>query len=222
MTNQHTPVWDLFIRIFHWTLVASFIVSFVTEGENNLHFYSGWYIALLIALRLVWGVIGSQHARFRDFIYAPTEIIEHTKSLLNQTESTKHYRGHNPLGGLMVFGLIASLGATTITGIMLYQTKSNDVFDFMGQPLLAEFEEEKHHPIKGLDEYESDDSPKHHHDDDDSNEENHGEEWIEELHEFFANVTLLLILLHIAGVVLTSRLQGENLVKAMITGKKDH
>ena len=45
-------------------------------------------------------------------------------------------------------------------------------------------------------------------------------EWVEEVHEFFANSTMLLVLVHVSGVLISSLLEGENLVKAMITGNK--
>jgi cytochrome b len=65
MTSKSIKVRDLFIRFFHWSMVVTFLTSYLTEGETNLHLYSGWYILLLPSLRVIWGFFGTKHARFR-------------------------------------------------------------------------------------------------------------------------------------------------------------
>ena len=88
-------VWDRFVRIFHWLLVAFFCISYLTgEEEHWIHTYSGYAIFTLISLRVIWGFIGSKHARFADFIYSPGSIVRYLASLT--TASPKRYRGHNP------------------------------------------------------------------------------------------------------------------------------
>jgi len=208
MTIQETAeprkVWDLFIRFFHWTLVASFLVSYLTEGEYNLHFYSGWYISILIVLRIIWGMVGSKYSRFSDFVKPPTDIIQYVKSLIANED--KAYLGHNPLGGLMLIIMLTSLSLTSITGVLLYQSEGNEIFSFLQGPILQELDEDDEHQESR---YEKE-----------SHEESELGEALEELHELFANLTLLLILIHVAGVYFTSRRENRNLVKAMFTGKK--
>jgi len=206
--TQASKVWDLFIRFFHWTLVAAFIISYLTEGEYNLHFYSGWYIAILLVSRIIWGLIGSKYARFSDFIKPPSDIIQYVKSLMAGEDDRKTYLGHNPLGGLMVVIMITSLATTAFTGVLLYKTEGNDTFAFLQQPVLQELDEEEDH------------EENEHHEYKDEHEESELGEALEELHEFFANLTLVLILFHVAGVFFTSRHENRNLVKSMLTGKK--
>jgi hypothetical protein len=72
-TATTTKVWDGFIRLFHWSLVASFAALYITShmGMQNAHMLLGYCLILLLAARIVWGFVGSQHARFRDFSYSP-------------------------------------------------------------------------------------------------------------------------------------------------------
>ena len=47
-------------------------------------------------------------------------------------------------------------------------------------------------------------------------------EWMEEIHEFLANLSLLLVFLHVGGVVFSSFVEGQNLPRAMLTGRKKY
>ncbi len=199
---NETLVWDPLIRLFHWTLVASFTIDYLT-GETllDLHIWVGYLIAGLLAFRIIWGFIGPQHARFSDFVCPPRVVIDYLKSLVSG--HPQRYLGHNPAGGLMVLALLVSLGLTTITGILMVQTQEPVTVSLV-TPAYADDDDDDH-------EY------REHHDDEDEEAFN---EAYEEIHEFFANLTLLLVLLHIAGVIVSSRLHRENLVRAMITGRK--
>jgi len=238
MITEQKPVWDIFIRIFHWTLVIAFAASYFTEGDIYLHFYSGWYIIILIVLRILWGVVGTPYARFRDFVKSPTEIMAYVKSLKSNERSIKRYIGHNPLGGLMVITLLLSLSITCTTGVLLYTQQGKSVSSFLGHsPIdsVDDNEQAETKPITGFDTavYDHDEdelsAPKEYQpsleaiDSTAKNNDKHKDskdETLKEVHDFFANFTLFLILLHVAGVVISSRVHGENLVLAMLTGKK--
>jgi cytochrome b len=206
MTSTSIKVWDLFIRFFHWTMVIAFLTNYLTEGETNLHFYSGWYILLLLSLRVIWGFFGTKYARFIDFVKPPSEVLKYVRMLVFKHQGfNKKHIGHNPLGGLMVIALLLLLTLTCISGVMVYTSEGKRFYDFIEQPLLQDIDEHEQHLIEKVA--------------GNVNEESDEEFW-EEIHEFLSNFTLFLILLHIAGVILSSRLQRQNLIKSMIYGRK--
>jgi len=111
-------VWDIPIRVFHWALVvcivfAWFSVEILEDMEQ--HFYAGYTALSLLLFRFVWGFVGSRYARFSNFLYSPFKIVSYAKSLLNK--ETTPYLGHNPLGGLSVFAMLAVLIFQTGTGL---------------------------------------------------------------------------------------------------------
>ena len=203
-TSNEIKVWDPLVRIFHWTLVAAFTIAYLTEDDwQSLHVWAGYTVAGLVAFRLVWGFIGTEHARFRDFVFGPKTISGYLKDMV--AFRAKRYIGHNPAGGAMVIALLISLAATTLTGMKLYAVEEN------AGPFAA-IQMENISPI----------STAYADEDEGEREGGHegGDELWEELHEFFANFTLLLVFLHIGGVVVSSFAHGENLPRAMVTGKK--
>lgn len=204
-TGKTVKVWDILVRIFHWSLVFSFVVAYLTgEDENQWHIYFGYAIAGLITFRLIWGLVGGRYARFGDFVYSPSTVIEYLKSLLSSTP--KHYLGHNPAGGYMVLALLFMLVVTTFTGLKVYGVEGyGPLAGDIGISLISE-------AVADNDKYE--------HEDEDERESHDEEEFWEEVHELSANLTVFLIFLHIAGVLVSSRLHGENLVRAMVTGRK--
>ncbi|HID36688.1 MAG TPA: cytochrome B [Ghiorsea sp.] len=113
-------VWDLFVRFFHWSLVVSFTAAYLTAeyGYDEIHEFLGYFITLLIVARIVWGFIGSKYARFSNFIFAVPEYVSNFKAIMTNKHD-KHYTGHNPLGGLMVFALIGGLFILVSSGLIL-------------------------------------------------------------------------------------------------------
>ncbi|MGE0023349.1 MAG: cytochrome b/b6 domain-containing protein [Hyphomicrobium sp.] len=111
-------VWDLFVRAFHWSLVASFALAFLTGDEmENLHMWAGYAAAGLVALRLVWGLIGPRYARFTQFVKSPASVVRYIGDVATGREA--RYVGHNPAGGVMVVALLAMLVGLSVTGILM-------------------------------------------------------------------------------------------------------
>ncbi len=111
-------VWDPLVRIFHWSLVGGFAVAYVTADEwDKAHELVGYIVAGLIAFRLFWGLVGSRHARFSDFIYRPSTIVGFIKDSLAM--KGQRYVGHNPAGGAMVIALLLAMAGISATGYMM-------------------------------------------------------------------------------------------------------
>jgi cytochrome b len=202
MTDHEVRVWDPLVRVFHWSLVAAFAIAWLSGDEESLlHIYSGYFIIGLVAFRVLWGFMGSRHARFGDFLYSPRRTLQYLKSLRSGTPEV--FLGHNPAGGWMIVLLLVSLALTSYTGLKVYGVEGHGPLAATAGVALvttAQADEEEHEGRNGAG--------------------REGEDFWEEIHEFFANLTVFLVVIHVAGVVVASRLHGENLVRAMITGNK--
>ena len=124
-------VWDLPIRLFHWSLVAGCITAYLSAKyrAGDLHTLVGYALCILLAVRVFWGIVGSQYARFNSFIFSPVETLNYLRGMLQG--NPRHYFGHNPAGALMVFALLFLLVLIFITGLITLA-----VIDFEG-PLLG-------------------------------------------------------------------------------------
>ena len=183
--QEQIRVWDPLVRFFHWSLASAFLIAFITEDDFiSIHSWAGYLILVLLLVRLLWGFVGPQHARFSDFVYRPATI----KGFLQDTLRlrAKRYIGHNPAGGAMVILMMLSLFVTAGSGMMLFAAAEQS------GPLAQWFVQS-------------------------------GAAWaapLEDVHEFFANFSMLLVVIHVAGVIVESLIQGENLISAMISGFK--
>jgi cytochrome b len=112
-------VWDLPVRLMHWTLVLAVGGAWATqelEGDwFKYHVWCGYVVLVVAATRVVWGVIGTRHARFTAFVRGPGAVLDYVRGLLQRRPV--HHAGHNPLGALMVLALLAMLLAQAVTGL---------------------------------------------------------------------------------------------------------
>lgn len=169
---QKILVWDWPVRLGHWLMVGGFVLAWLTGDSESLrlvHVGAGATVVAVAAFRLLWGFVGTRHARFADFVRGPAAVVRYLASLL-RLEPEAHV-GHNPAGGWAILALLALAIATGLAGWATY----------------AEI----------------------------------GGHWLEELHEGLAATMLTVVIVHVAGVVSGSLAHGENLVRAMFTGRKD-
>lgn len=164
-------VWDAPVRVFHWLMVLSFAGAYLTAESERwrlLHVTLGYTMAGLLAFRVVWGLVGTRHARFASFVRGPAGVLRYLRGLASG--QPEHHVGHNPAGALAIVALLGLTGLVTAAGWATY----NDL----------------------------------------------GGEWLEELHEGAANAMLAVVGVHVAGVLIGSWLHHDNLVGAMLSGRK--
>ncbi len=128
-THRHVKVWDLPVRLVHWSLVLLVIVLYVTakvmDSAIDQHAVAGYTVLALVLFRIVWGFCGGTHARFGDFLRGPAATLRYARTLLRRDHD--HPLGHNPLGGWMVVVLLAALATQAMLGLF-----SNDDILFDG------------------------------------------------------------------------------------------
>lgn len=164
-------VWDWPVRIGHWLMAAGFALAWLTADSESfrlVHVIAGGVVLGVASFRLLWGVVGTRHARFSAFVRGPHAVRRYISSLLRL--DPEHHVGHNPAGGWAIVGLLGLALATPICGWAIY----NEL----------------------------------------------GPEWLEDLHEGLAVLMLLLVVVHLTGVLSGSLLHEENLVLAMLDGRK--
>ena len=207
MTDRHSSqggagatvrVWDPLIRVFHWGLVAAFATAWLTADEvQPLHEAAGYAVAGLVAFRLVWGLVGSRHARFAQFVAGPRATLAYLGAMLRGGE--RRYLGHNPAGAAMIVALLVTLSGTAFTGWLMAEPDRVAMLPALPQIVAPAWA------------------------DDDGDEYAAGRQVegpLKEVHEALANLMLLLVVAHVGGVVLASVRHRENLARAMITGDK--
>ena len=196
-----TLVWDPLVRFGHWALVAAFAVAYLSAeeeagGPDPLHVWGGYVVGVLVVLRVVWGFVGPRHARFSDFVRSPIVALVYFKDLLYGR--ARRYIGHSPAGGAMVIALLVCLAATVATGLIAYGEEGK------GPLAVVMVTDANEAGSRALAERRGGET----------------ESTIGELHGLMANITVALVVAHIFGVVVASVVHKENLVLAMITGRK--
>jgi cytochrome b len=164
-------VWDAPVRVFHWLLVLCFAGAYLSADSERwrlLHVTLGYTVGALVAFRVVWGLVGTRHARFAGFVRGPRAVLAYLGSL--RCRQPEHHTGHNPAGAVAIVALLGLAAVTVAFGWATYDEL--------------------------------------------------GGEWLARVHETAANLMLAVVAVHVAGVAVGSWLHRENLVRAMLTGRK--
>jgi cytochrome b len=117
--STDVPAWSRFVRVFHWSLVATVALAWITsEVGRGLHEPIGWVMVALLVLRIGWGLAGSERpARFASFVRGPRAVLTYAGQVLRGR--APRFLGHNPLGGWMVLALMLTLAAVAATGWLM-------------------------------------------------------------------------------------------------------
>ncbi len=114
-------VWDLFVRVFHWSLVVAFSVAFYyreSEWDRLIHVYAGYVVAALLLSRIVWGFMKTGYASFRAFPLNPLHAVRYVWRLFQGR--SKRFIGHNPAGSVVIYSMLFFGLTTVISGFLLY------------------------------------------------------------------------------------------------------
>ncbi len=164
-------VWDVPVRVFHWLFALTFLGAYVTAESERwrlVHVTLGYTFAGLLAFRLLWGLIGTRHARFASFVRGPRAIARYLGSMLRG--EPEHHVGHNPAGA---FAIVVMLGLGALVA-------GSGWASYAGA----------------------------------------GGHWLEDLHEGASSAMLAVVGVHVGAVILSGWMHRENLVGAMLTGRK--
>ncbi|MGE0743922.1 MAG: cytochrome b/b6 domain-containing protein [Rhodospirillales bacterium] len=112
-------VWDLPTRVFHWTVVGAVLLGWLTAEAPGiwfaLHKLAGFVILVALLFRVVWGIGGSRHSRFSDFIYSWPAVRAQVADAIRLR--ARPHVGHTPAGGWMIVALLLTLATIAISGL---------------------------------------------------------------------------------------------------------
>lgn len=182
---NHRLIWDLPVRVVHWVLVLGLAFAYLTHYLGleyyTYHVASGYLVIVAAVFRLIWGVLGTSHARFKNFIRGPVETWHYLKDFLRNRE-TRHV-GHNPLGALMIVVLLVCMLMQAISGLFT----TDDIFNY--GPLYS-FVGDSASSFFGM------------------------------VHRNLFYVLLGFVAVHVLAIMYYRVIKREDLLKAMITGRK--
>jgi cytochrome b len=185
-------VWDPFVRVCHWLLATIVLVDWFTDEPRWMHVWLGYFAVTLVFLRVIWGFVGQENARFTRFVRGPRLVFDYLSGLIRF--SSQRYLGHSPAGGAMIIALLVMIAVTAVTGMV---NLAEDQGEGPLAGVIAKVERPARIPGQRRPPLVS-----------------------KQVHETVANITLVLVVLHVLGVALASFAHRENLVRAMITGRK--
>jgi len=217
-------VWDPVVRIGHWVIVIGVLTAYFTGDEvPNVHIWAGYIVGITVIVRVIWGFVGTRHARFSSFVKGPGSVWRYVSGLLKG--EAKRSIGHNAAGGAMTVALLIALSGVMVSGLALQAIEDGTgplagIMASSGPPVPELGEASQDHQTRAYEDY--DDEHEEHDDRYEAGEagDEGAEELYESLHSIFVYITLALAGIHVIGVLVSSLVHRENLPASMITGRK--
>lgn len=186
-----TRKWDPIVKLTHWGVVTIVIINAIVVGEGSIaHVWAGYCLAALLALRLLWGLVGPQAARFSLLPPSPARVIAQIRDIAAGRIAEHH--SHTLLFALMVYAIWAALAGVIATGVAM-----------SGPPTLPSAHEMP--LLQSLTRGEAEER----------DEGGESEEAAEELHELFVNLFYALVAFHLVGVIFETCRRGAYIIGAM-------
>ncbi len=145
------PIWDVPTRLFHWLLVPGVGLAWLSHNQDwiEVHRWNGYAVLVLVVFRILWGLVGSVHSRFADFIRSPAAVIRYWRGATADTP------GHNPAGGWSVLVLLTLLLVQAVTGLfnsdgLLFDGPLRHALDSSTTDLLSEIHDQMYWVILGF------------------------------------------------------------------------
>lgn len=189
------------VKLTHWSIVAAVLANALgTEEGSGAHVWVGYTLAAVLALRLLWGLVGPAEARFTAFVPSPRRALAHVRDI--RSGRVEVHASHNPLGALMVYAIWVTLGVIIATGVAMAGPLPASDLGLGGREIVAQVrlgQERGNRDGQG--------------DDEGADGELRG---LGEVHEAAVDGLYVLILLHIAGVTFETRRSGREILLAML------
>lgn len=115
-------VWDPLVRLIHWSLAITILLNaLIVDEDSKFHLWIGYVAVGLVAVRLVWGVVGTKYAKFSAFPPNPVASFQQLTVFFRRDDPV--HISHNPLGALMVYNIWATVIIIAVTGYAMGTTQ---------------------------------------------------------------------------------------------------
>lgn len=136
-------VYDLPTRLFHWMFATCFVATYAiasTAEHSPLfswHMMAGAMIVLMVVLRLIWGALGTRHARFEDLQLHPRSLLVYIQGVFSGKH--QHWPGHNPASSWAAVIMVLLAAGLGVTGFLMTRGGDAEAYEDVHELLANAF-----------------------------------------------------------------------------------